>query len=30
MDTGEKYQPVRKEDIQMGQVLGRGNGGFVY
>lgn len=30
MQTGLKYEPVRKEDIVMGQILGRGNGGFVY
>ena len=30
MHTGEKFAPVRKEDIVMGQILGRGNGGFVY
>ena len=29
MQTGQRYQQIRKEDIVYGEVLGRGNGGTV-
>lgn len=30
MQTGQRHEPVKKDDISTGPILGRGNGGYVY